>query len=131
MNLGFNPNPTGPGSMLDSVLQMAVPGYGIMRNISAAFEPEYRQGTLVGHGIDAYNQIQQGEGLFGNLFGSDPAEIGYTDMGGYGYNTYDVGNGYTVGVEDPGLSYDTGSYTDTGSYGFGTVDGVGVEDPDY
>jgi len=78
------------------------------------------------------------EGLFGGIFdglfgnsntnligtGSQPGywdnyssgmdSSGYTDMGGYGYDTYDVGGNYNVGVEDSDYSGGTTS-TDTTS----------------
>jgi len=98
MNLGLGDQSKG-GSLLDTVLQIAFPAYGVMRNTQAFFEPEHREGTTVGWGMDKLEQP-------GGLFGSDQPQggglIGTTpDVGGYGYDTYNYGNG-DIGVEHTG-----------------------------
>jgi hypothetical protein len=97
-NLGLGDQSKG-GSLLDTVLQIAFPAYGLMRNAQGLFEPEHREGTLTGWGM---NKLEEP----GGFFGSDQPQ-------GKGL----IGNGW-----------DEGSYVDMGGYGYGTMDGTGVED---
>lgn len=119
------------GSLLDTVLQIAFPAFSVMRNASAMFDPNAREGTMVGWGMDKMEQPgglfgseqPQGEGLIGNGFvGTTPS------VGGYGYDTYNFGNG-DIGVEhtDGGWSSnpsaDDMAHSEVGSY-------ASYDDPD-
>jgi hypothetical protein len=86
-NLGLGDQSKG-GSLLDTVLQIAFPAYGLMRNAQGLFDPEHREGTLSGFfGSDQ----PQGDGVIGNGF------VSTND----GYNTYNYGN-EDIGVEHTG-----------------------------
>jgi hypothetical protein len=110
MNLGLGDQMRG-GSLLDSILQFAIPAYSVMRNAQAMFDPNAREGTLIGLFGDSQ---PQGEGLLGNGFVSTTP-----DVGGYGYDTYNYGNG-DVGVENGGWgsspSADSMASSEIGSY---------------
>jgi hypothetical protein len=105
------------GSLLDTVLQLAVPAYGVMRNAQAVFDPNAREGTMLGWGMNKMEQPggifgvgqPQGDGLLGDGFTG-----GNNDVGGYGYETYNDGNN-DIGVES--TAYDGMSQSDIDDYG--------------
>jgi hypothetical protein len=106
MNLGFG-DQSKAGSLLDNVLQFALPMYGLVRNVQGVFEPEHREGTIPGYLLDHYKQPG---GLFGNLFNSsspseiDPAGLMGFSGDGYSYDTYNFG-GEDVGSESTDGGY--------------------------
>lgn len=115
MNLGLGDQSRG-GSLLDTVLQIAFPAFAVMRNANAMFDPNAREGTAVGWGMNKMEQPgglfgdsqPQGGGLLGNGF------VGEDNGGGYGYDTYNYGNG-DIGVES--TAYDGMSQSDIDDYG--------------
>lgn len=118
MNLGLG-DQSRAGSLLDTVLQIAFPAFAVMRNASAMFDPNAREGTSVGW---AMNKMEQPGGLFGDsqpqgggLLGN--GFVGTTpDVGGYGYDTYNYGN-EDIGVETGGgWSSDSMAHDEVGSY---------------
>ena len=102
----FGSDQSKPGSFLDLALQTAFPAFGLMRNLKAMEDDKYAPGTFVGLGQDIK---QGGQGLLNNWFGDSSDPVGL--MG-----------------QSP---WDTGSYVDMGGWGYGTIDGVGVEDGNY
>lgn len=103
--------------------------------IQSMFDPSVRDQSMVGRGVGAVmgdkplvgnngvintNNIGFGGGfnLFGGSVGMSPTDMAEMEIKGY--------RGY-----DSPTGFDVGSYSDEGSYGYGTVDGIGVEDPDY
>lgn len=103
--------------------------------IQSIFDPSVRDQSLVGRGVGAVlgdkplignngvintNNIGFGGGWnpFGDSVGISPTAMALTEVNEY--------RGY-----DSPTGFDVGSYSDEGSYGYGTVDGIGVEDPDY
>ena len=114
-NLGLG-DQTKRGSLLDTVMQIAFPAYGLMRNAQGLFDPNAREGTITGWGM---NKMEEPGGFFGSdqptgggLIGSD--FVGEDNGSGYGYDTYDYGNG-EVGVES--TAYDGMSQADIDDYG--------------
>jgi hypothetical protein len=114
-NLGLGDQRKG-GSLLDTILQLAIPAYGLMRNAQGLFDPEHREGTMTGWGM---NKLEQPGGFFGSdqpqgegLLGSD--FVGGDNGGGYGYDTYNYGN-EDIGVES--TAYDGMSQSDIDDYG--------------
>jgi len=103
LNLGLGDQSKG-GSLLDTVLQIAFPAYSLMRNAQGLFDPEHRDGTITGWGMNKMEEPggffgsdqPQGDGVIGNGFVSSTP-----DVGGYGYDTYNYGNG-DIGVEHTG-----------------------------
>lgn len=121
MNLGFGGDQTQAGSALDRILSMAVPAYGLIRMAQGALDESKRPGTIFEYGSNALEGIgsamDTAGGWMGGLLGDDTAgstglmgHTGYTDLGGYGYHTYDTGDGYSVGVESPWTSADEEDY---------------------
>jgi hypothetical protein len=99
-NLGLGDQSKG-GSLLDTVLQIAFPAYGLMRNAQGLFDPDSREGTLTGWGMNKMEEPggffgsdqPQGDGVIGNGF------VSTND----GYDTYNYGN------EDIGVEHTSGS----------------------
>jgi hypothetical protein len=123
-NLGLGDQSKG-GSLLDTVLQIAFPAYGLMRNAQGLFTDE-REGTLTGWGM---NKMEEPGGFFGSdqpqgkgLIGNGWDEGSYVDMGGYGYGTMDG-----IGVEDANYG-GTDGFSGFDSSGYGTYNDIGVED---
>ena len=100
LNLGLGDQSKG-GSLLDTVLQIAFPAYSLMRNAQGLFDPEHRDGTITGWGMNKMEEPggffgsdqPQGDGVIGNGF------VSTND----GYNTYNYGN------EDIGVEHTSGS----------------------
>jgi len=109
-NLGLG-NQSRGGSLLDNVLQLVIPAFSVMRNTQGLFDPEHREGTMTGWGM---NQMEQPGGLFGSNQPQGDGLLGSSDAGGYGYDTYDYGNG-EIGVES--TAYDGMSQSDIDDYG--------------
>jgi len=114
-NLGLGDQRKG-GSLLDTILQLAIPAYGLMRNAQGLFDPEHREGTMTGWGMNKLEQPggffgsdqPQGDGLIGDGF------VSTNDVGDYGYDTYNYGNG-DIGVES--TAYDGMSQADIDDWG--------------
>jgi len=100
------------GGLLDTVLQFAVPMYGVMRNIKAMEDPaKYGRGTTVGM-FTNYGQSPASLGNFANNMGNN---LGFGDGGFFGgqpqaYSPYTSG----YGVSDGGFM-GTGFFANTGS----------------
>ena len=99
----FGSDQSQPGSALDAFVQAIFPPFAVMGNAQAMFDPKYAPGTYFGLGQDVY---QEGKGLLG---GSSTPQGGLLGQS----------------------PWDAGSYVDMGGYGYGTIDGVGVEDANY
>lgn len=85
--------------------------YSLFRNAQALFDEELRDGTSVGWVL---NQMESPNSWWGGLVGEP------TGQGLFGQESG------AAGSDSP---WDEGSYTDMGSYSYGTIDGIGVEDP--
>ena len=120
-----------PGGPIDFVAQIYSLPFQVLRNIQAYNDPdEYGVGTAIGHLMNKEgglmsifgNNQPQGDGLIGNGF------VSTTDVGDYGYNTYNYGN-EDIGVEHTGggwssnPSADDMAHSEVGSY-------ASYDDPD-
>jgi hypothetical protein len=102
-NLGLG-DQTKRGSLLDTVMQIAFPAYGLMRNAQGLFTDE-RDGTITGWGM---NKMDEPGGLFGSdqptgqgLVGQSPNTSGYSfgDDGGFfgtGWGAKPIGQATTI-----------------------------------
>ena len=95
----------GPGGLMDTVAQHYVPAFGIMRNLDAMTDETKRPGTLFGIWDKVSNWYDT----------EDPLGL--------------LGTTENSGLFDE-APWDEGSYTSVpGGYSYGTIDGIGVEDP--
>ena len=106
--------------------------------VTSLFDPSVRDQSMVGRGVGA---VLGDKPLIGNNGVIDTNNLGF----GGGFNLFGGGipttvpvyersmqNGVAVsGVAGSDRGWDAGSYTDTGSYGYGTIDGIGVEESEY
>ena len=104
MNLGLG-DQSRAGSFLDTILQVIVPGFGLMRNLQGAFDEDKRAGTI----WDPFNNeaVNKGKGLFG--MGSDNDPWGQPGA----YNGGSGGFTQPGDLRSPGL-FGTGLFADVG-----------------
>ena len=107
MNLGLG-DQSRAGSFLDTILQMAVPGYGLMRNAQGLFDESKRAGTL----FAPFNN--QTVGTAKGLFGMDNSWDNQDAWGQPGaYNNGSGGFAQPEDMRSPGL-FGTGLFADVG-----------------
>jgi len=103
----------GQGGLLDTVLQVALPAYGLMRNVSAFANPqEYGKGTMVG----MFTNNGQSPASFSNFGRNVGNNLGFGDGGWFGNNNM-YGSGY-VGNSQGGLGGNSGWF----GTGYGGLD---------
>jgi len=99
------------GGLLDTVLQFAVPMYGVMRNIKAMEDPaQYGRGTTVG----MFTNYGQSPASFGNFFDNAGQRI--------------MGVGQSLGLPNSGFDFFGGGQAVspyTGGTGFGSIASLG------
>ena len=126
MNLGLG-DQSRAGSLLDTILQAIVPGFGIMRNLQGAFDEDQRAGTL----FDPFNNqiVNKGKGLFDMGSNNDPwGQPGAYNGGSGGFTQ--PGDLRSPGLFGTGLFADVGQansvndnlsvWNDDGSYTYGS-----------
>jgi len=145
-NLGLGQTWNKAGGGLDTLLQFAVPLFAIMRNLKALESEEARPGTLVGKlmgmqnneptgpiiGNESYGPMFERGGLFNEPFAQNSQQEAARGLG-----PWDKGS-YVNMYEPPGAFRDanwnwnniTPTLANT-PWGYGTIDGVGVEDAYY
>jgi len=105
-------NLTEEGGLLDTVLQFAVPVYGVMRNIKAMEDPaQYGRGTTVG----MFTNYGQSPASFGNYFDNLGQRIG--------------GVGQSLGLPNSGFNFFGGGESVSpygGGYGSPYTGGIGA-----
>jgi hypothetical protein len=100
---------TEAGGLLDRGLQIYSPQYQALRAIQGYFDEKYEAGTpteTIKNISNWWDDVELPEWMTGLAAQNVPTGSGLF-----------------------GESLDEGSYTDMGSYSYGTIDGIGVEDP--
>ena len=97
------------GGLLDRAAQLYSPQYSALRAVQGYFDEKYEAGTpteTIKNISNWWDDVELPEWMTGLAAQNVPTGSGLF-----------------------GESLDEGSYTDMGSYSYGTIDGIGVEDP--
>ena len=97
------------GGLIDQAIQAYFPPYAVLRAVQGYADERYEAGTPTGtlkNISNWWDDVELPEWMTGLVAQNVPTGSGLF-----------------------GESLDEGSYTDMGSYSYGTIDGIGVEDP--